>query len=109
MSQTVLQLNFNFNSSAKEYENLVSPLAKDFAAVPGLTWKLWLLSDDRSEAGGIYLFEDEEAFENFTNSDLAKTVLSHPKLANFSVKKFDVMTKVSAVTNAPLKSKAEAV
>ena len=59
MSDMLLQLNFKYNVTRAEYEGAVSPLADQFAAVPGLRWKIWMINETESEAGGIYLFEDE--------------------------------------------------
>ena len=58
MSGMLLQLNFKYNVSPADYEGAVSPLADKFAAVPGLRWKIWMINEAESEAGGIYLFDD---------------------------------------------------
>ncbi len=55
----MLQLNFNFNVSKEEYEQAVFPLADKFTNVSGLIWKIWILNEEKSEAGGIYLFENQ--------------------------------------------------
>ena len=65
MSKKILQLNFKFSVSSTEYEQAVSPLAEDFAAVPGLIWKVWLMNEAESEAGGIYLFKDESTLKAY--------------------------------------------
>ena len=39
----------------------VAPLAEQYAAVPGLRWKIWIINEAEGEAGGIYLFDDEES------------------------------------------------
>ena len=109
MSQQILQLNFTFNVSRNEYESMCSSLANDFAKVPGCQWKVWLMNEKDNEAGGIYLFEDEKALEQFKASPLAAGVLSHPALSDFSVKQFDILENVSAVTRAPLAMAGEAV
>lgn len=109
MSQQILQLNFKFNVSRNEYENMASSLANDFAKVPGLQWKVWLMNEKENEVGGIYLFEDEKAVEQFKASPLAAGVLSHPALSDFSIKVFDILENVSAITHAPLAMAGEAV
>ena len=40
----ILQVNFKFNVPREQYENTVSPMAQDFANVPGLLWKVWLMN-----------------------------------------------------------------
>ena len=109
MSQQILQLNFKFNVSRNDYENAVAPLANDFAKVPGCQWKVWLMNEKNNEAGGIYLFEDEKALEQFKASPLAAGVLNHPALSDFSVKQFDILENVSNITRAPLSMATEAV
>lgn len=102
MSETIMQLNFNFDVSADDYTGAVTPLAEQFAAVPGLRWKIWMINPEESEAGGIYMFEDDAALQTFLASDLAATVTSHPALRDFSVKPFKVMEELTAVTRGPV-------
>ena len=102
MAQQILQVNFKFNVPREQYENTVSPMAQDFANVPGCLWKVWLMNEKDSEAGGIYLFADEASVEKFKESELVKGVLGHPALSDFSIKQFEVLESVSRVTRAPL-------
>ena len=102
MAQKILVTNYNYNVSREEYENMVSELGQPFADVPGCLWKIWLMDDVKKEAGAVYLFEDEMALQNFKNSPLVASVLSHPALSNFDLKERDILTEVSEVTRAPL-------
>ena len=102
MAQQILQLNFRFNVARKEYEDISSSLADVFAAVPGCSWKIWLMNEDAGEAGGIYLFNDEASVEKFKGSQLASDVLNHPALSDIQIKQFDVLEDVSRITRAPL-------
>ena len=104
MAARMMQLNFKFGVSGKDYEEAVSALANDFAAVPGLRWKIWMINETEQEAGGIYLFDDEASVNAFLKSPLANKVTSHPALSEFSVKQFDVMGDLTAVTRGPLKA-----
>jgi hypothetical protein len=97
-----MQLNFKFSVTGAEYEQAVAPLASDFSAVPGLRWKIWMLNEAESEAGGIYMFEDEASVSAFLAGPLAAQVTSHPALSEFSVKQFDVMGKLTEVTRGPV-------
>ena len=108
MSQQVLQVNFKFNVPRAQYENTVAPMAQDFADVPGCLWKIWLMNEQETEAGGIYLFADGASVEQFKGSPLVASVLSHPALSDFSIKQFEVLEKVSRVTRAPLAATAAA-
>jgi len=103
MSVKILQLNFKFNVSRVEYEQAVSALASEFAAAPGLRWKIWMINEAEQEAGGIYLFDDEASVKALLEGPLVAQVTSHPALSDFSVKQFDVMEDVTAITRGPIK------
>ena len=102
MSGKILQLNFKFSVSSAEYEEAVSPLAGEFAAVPGLRWKIWIVNDQESEAGGLYLFEDEASLWAYLEGPLAAQVKNHPALSDMSAKLFDVMGDLTAITRGPV-------
>ena len=108
MSGRIMQLNFKFSVSGSEYEQAVSPLASQFAAVAGLRWKIWMINEAENEAGGIYMFEDEASVNAFLEGPLAAQVTSHPALSDFSVKQFDVMGNLSEVTRGPVHTGASA-
>jgi hypothetical protein len=103
MSKKILQLNFKFSVSSAEYEQAVSPLADQFAAVEGLIWKVWIMNEAESEAGGIYLFNNESSLKAYLDGPLAGQVKSHPAISDMSAKVFDVMDKVTAITRGPVK------
>lgn len=102
MSSMILQLNFKFNVPRAEYEAAVGPLAEDFAQVPGLQWKVWLMNEAESEAGGIYLFDDESSLDAYFESTLAGAVKAHPALSEMTAKKFDVIENLTAITRGPV-------
>ena len=108
MSGRIMQLNFKFSVSGSEYEQAVSPLASQFAAVAGLRWKIWMINEAENEAGGIYMFEDEASVNAFLKGPLAAQVTSHPALSDFSVKQFDVMENLTTITRGPVEEGASA-
>jgi hypothetical protein len=103
MSKKILQLNFKFSVTKAEYEQAVSPLADQFAAVDGLIWKVWIMNEAESEAGGIYLFDNESSLKAYLEGPLAATVKNHPAISDMSAKLFDVMDNVTAITRGPVK------
>ena len=107
MSTTIMQLNFKYDISNEDYIKAISPLAERFAAIPGLRWKVWMINADETEAGGIYLFEDQVHAQAFLESDLAASVTSHPALRNFSVKTFSVMADQTIATRGPISAGAQ--
>ena len=102
MSGRILQLNFKFSVTGAEYEQAVAPLAEQFAALDGLRWKIWMINEEEGVAGGIYMFEDEASVAAYLGGELAAGVISHPALSEFSVKQFDVMDAVTAITRGPV-------
>ncbi len=102
MPGKILQLNFKFNVTRAEYEQAVSPLADKFAAVDGLRWKIWLMNESETEAGGLYLFDNETSLKSFLDGPLAAAVSKHPALSDMSVKQFDVMDDLTAITRGPV-------
>ena len=102
MSQKIFITNFNYNLSLEEYRQTASQLAQAFADVPGCLWKIWLVDDEKKEAGAVYLFKDETSLKTFKESPLVASVLSHPALSNFDLKERDILEEVSEITRAPL-------
>lgn len=102
MSKSILQINFRFNVTPTEYTAAVTELAKDFAKVDGLDWKVWIMNEERKEAGGIYLFKDQASMDAFLGGPLAAGVASHPALADFSIRQFAVMPDITAITRGPV-------
>ena len=98
----ILQINFNYDMTATEYEEAVAPLANAIANVDGLVWKVWVINDEAKEAGGIYLFKNAAAVDAYMNSEIVAGIVSHPKLTNIRAKQFDAMESISAITRGPL-------
>ena len=108
MSEKVLHINFKFNVSGAEYKQAVAPLADDVAAVAGLRWKIWTINEAESEAGGFYLFDDEASVNAYLESPIVEGIVKHPALSDFSVKQFDVLEELTAITRGPIRERAPA-
>ena len=102
MSAKIIQLNFTYSITGKEYADALELMASEFAALPGLRWKVWIINELKNEAGAIYLFDDQASVDNFLSSPLAAQVTSHPALSNFSVKQFDTIDKLTSLTRGPI-------
>ncbi|UCE67845.1 MAG: YdhR family protein [Candidatus Zixiibacteriota bacterium] len=102
MADKILQINFRYSVSPDEYTAAVTDMADDFAAVDGLKWKVWIMNEKRREAGGIYLFNNQASLDAFLEGPLAAAVTSHPALVDFSVRQFDVMPDITAITRGPV-------
>ncbi|MEO7264393.1 MAG: YdhR family protein [Ferruginibacter sp.] len=101
MAQKFLITNFSYDMTREAYEDTVTQMAQQFADVPGLVWKIWLINADSNEAGAVYVFEDDAALQQFKASPLVAAVLSHPALSNFDLKERDTLPALNAITRAP--------
>jgi len=104
----ILQVNFKLQSSTAEYEQICQSVAQVIASVPGLRWKVWLLNKQEKEAGGIYLFDTQEALNNYLAGPIVAQLKSHPAVSEVSAKQFDVMPEVTAITHGPVSAMAAA-
>ena len=86
----------------EELKKVMPAVAPKFAEIPGCCWKIWVINEDRKEAGGVYLFESEAAMEQFLHSKLLTSVVNNPAFSNFQTNTFSVAEDASAITGAPL-------
>lgn len=92
-------INFRLAGASPEaYANLCESLAPEFAALPGLTAKVWLADRDGNSYGGVYLWESREAMEAFARTDLFRSVATHPALAEVTSRDFSVLDAPTEVT-----------
>ena len=97
----ILQINFNLNVPAAEYQKVVDSVAQAFLNVPGLKWKIWLLNPAAQEAGGIYLFDSQASLDTYLNGPLVAKLRGLPAVRSISVKQFEVMPEATALTRGP--------
>jgi hypothetical protein len=100
MSPKLLQVNYKFKGTRAEYEAANLPWGQPFAEMTGLRWKIWLMNEADSEAGGIVLFEDDGARQAYIDGVLAEA-RSDPMVSDITFKRFDVLDALSAITRAP--------
>jgi hypothetical protein len=100
MSATILQINYKLNGPRAAYEAENRPYARPIADLPGLRWKVWIINEEEGEAGGIYLFDDGAAARNFLDGPIVAEMQGDPTL---SIKAFDVIADLTAITRGPLK------
>jgi hypothetical protein len=98
----MLQINSRFNSSAVELAEEFKGAATPISAVPGLEWKIFAMNDERSEAAGIYLFEDAESLEAYLAGPIVAAMKSKPAFSDINVKTFEVAEEATLVTRGPI-------
>jgi len=94
----LLQIDFAYNGSfglqmARELHGLATSIAEE----PGL---IWTENEQRQEAGGIYLFEDEKTARAYLDMHTAR--LKEFGIPEVNCKLFDVNEALSAITNGPV-------
>ncbi|MDX9743220.1 MAG: monooxygenase [Arcobacteraceae bacterium] len=75
-------------------------LAKDIANEDGLIWKIWTENETTKEAGGIYLFDNEDDVHRYLEKHTKR--LEFFGYTNIRAKIFTVNEPLSAITNANL-------
>ena len=100
----ILQINFNLNVPLAEYQKMADSVAAAFLDVPGLKWKIWLLNPAAQEAGGIYLFDSQASLDAYLNGPLVAQLKGLTAIRNISMKQFEVMPEVTALTRGPVEA-----
>jgi hypothetical protein len=100
----ILQINYNLNVTIAEYQKMADPVAHAFLDVPGLKWKIWLLNPLTQEAGGIYLFDSQASLDAYLNGPLVAQLRGLSAIRNLSIKQFDVMPEITALTHGPVEA-----
>ena len=103
----ILQINFKLNVPSAEYRKIVKSVVQAIADVPGLVWKVWLLNEQEGEAGGIYLFQDEQSLSDYLSSPIIRQIKSLPQLREISGKCFETIPELTIVTRGPIPGLAE--
>lgn len=97
----VLQVDFPYSGPwGEEMAAAMKQLAEDIAREPGLIRKIWTENESEQRAGGLYLFETEEAARTYA----AKHI---PRLESFGIsgivaRHFEVNRALSEITGLTL-------
>ena len=96
-------INFRLKGVTEEdYAGLCDNLAPSYAAVPGLVRKIWLANSDTGTYGGVYVWQDKQAMEEFAATDLYSSVATHPNLDGITSEVFDVLPGPTQVTKGSI-------
>jgi hypothetical protein len=96
-------INFRLKDVTEEdYAGLCDNLAPSYAAVPGLVRKIWLANSQTRTYGGVYVWRDKQAMEDFARTDLYNSVATHPNLDGVTSVDFDVLPGPTQVTNGSI-------
>jgi hypothetical protein len=103
MSRKILQINLRFNVSAEELAKEFEAAAVPIAEVPGLKWKIFGMDEERGEAAGIYLFEDDASLKAYIEGPITARMKTLEAFRDISMKDFDVVEDATAITRGPVK------
>ncbi len=102
MSKKILQINSHSTIAAQDLAEEFKGAADPISQVPGLEWKIFALDEERSEAAGIYLFEDAESLQAYVEGPIMTAMKTKPAFSDISVKVFDVAEEATLVTRGPI-------
>ncbi len=77
--------------------------AEVMAAVPGLLAKVWLKGPGEGVYGGLYAWQDREAYEAFLASELWGEVLNDASMLDVVSVDYGVMEELTRITQPGLK------
>ena len=92
-------INFGLKDiSDEEFRKYCEAVAPAFAALPGLVSKYWLADPETNAYGGVYVWRDRPAMEDYAKTDIYKGMLETPGFEDVTVKDFAVLEKPTRVT-----------
>jgi hypothetical protein len=89
--------------SEPEFVEANNEFAEMMAAVPGLLVKVWLKGADASVYGGLYLWQDREAYEGFVAGELWAEAVKDDSVLDLASHDFGVMDQLTRMTQPALK------
>jgi Putative mono-oxygenase ydhR len=104
-SNRILQINFKYNSTTAKFKQQMLDNAPRLAAVKGLKWKIWSMDEANREASGYYLFESQEAIDNYLNQVFFVGMGNNPTVRNIVVKKLEILEEATLITRGPVGKK----
>jgi hypothetical protein len=95
----ILLVNFGLRGLDPEgYGQNCEQLAPLFADLPGLVSKTWLADPQTNTYGGLYVWRDREAMEQYLASDVFTSLGANPYLTNVTAREFGVLDSPTRIT-----------
>ena len=69
-----------------------------FANLPGLVAKIWLRDPERNTYGGLYIWDDQEAYERYIKGEVFHAIKADRNLANVESRDFGVFDDLTSIT-----------
>jgi putative monooxygenase ydhR len=75
-----------------------------FANLPGLLAKIWLRDPETNTYGGLYLWDDQEAYERYIKGEVFNAIKADQNLKNVESRDFGVFEDLSSLTMPKLRA-----
>ncbi|WP_335955613.1 monooxygenase [Acinetobacter guillouiae] len=97
----ILQVDFPYSGPwGEEMKEAMIALANSISNAKGLIWKIWTVNQEKNEAGGIYLFSDNENASRYLEMHTERLLKFGIKLVNGKI--FKVHDSLSLINQAPI-------
>ena len=97
----LLQIDFTYHGPfGTEMGTALKEMAHSIAKEPGFLWKIWTKNENEQEAGGIYLFEDEESALAYLEKHAER--LKSLGVTKVNAKIFDISEELTEITKGPV-------
>lgn len=97
----LLQVDFPFDGPfGKEMTVALNELAQSIVEEPGFIWKIWTENESLKEAGGIYIFNNEETASAYLEKHSAR--LKDLGVSAVRGRIYDINVDLSKITKAPV-------
>lgn len=92
-------VNFRLKDMSEgDYRGHCEAIASAFANLPGLISKTWLADSGTNTYGGVYVWRDRRAMEDYAETDLYKGMLSNPHFGGVTVRDFAILENPTRTT-----------
>ena len=92
-------VNFQLNGmDDAQYRQACNQEAPTLAALPGLVSKVWLVDQSTNTYGGIYIWRDREAMQDFVDGKIFREICADPHVTNLTSRDFGILEAPTQVT-----------
>jgi hypothetical protein len=92
-------INFRLKGiSEEDYRGHCEIIAPALANLLGLISKVWLANSETNTYGGVYVWRDRQAMEDYKKTDIYKGMAANPNLEGVTVEDFAVLENPTRVT-----------
>ena len=98
-------ITFGLNGITEEqFHEAAGADAPAFTNMPGLLGKVWLRDPETNTYGGLYLWDDQEAYERYIKGEVFNAIKANEHLKNVESRDFGVFEDLSSLTMPKLRA-----